>query len=81
MQRSTQKTQQEKKTAIQKIGNVFIPIPLIVVLFAGIGALFCAKGHSLDGIINNSYLSGIGVGIVFTFFVYFVYCIVHELRK
>lgn len=81
MTKSTQKTQPEKQMALQKIGNVFIPIPLIVLLFAGIGALFCAKGHSLDGIINNSYLSGIGVGIVFTFFVYFVYCIVHELRK
>lgn len=76
-----EKEKKTQQTALQKIGNVFIPIPLIVLLFVGIGALFCAKGHSLDGVINNSYLSGIGVGIVATFFVYFIYCIIHELRK
>ena len=72
---------QPPKTTLQKIGNVFVPIPLIVALFIGVGCLFAAKGHSLDGIINNSYLSGIGLGMIIMFFVFMIYSVVHELRQ
>lgn len=68
-------------TTIQKIGNVFVPIPIIVTLFIGIGSLFAAKGHVLDAVINNQRLIGIGLGIIIMFVVYMIWAIVHELRQ